>query len=258
MFEVLSDFLSDLSLINTIPELEARIEPTLKHYHIEHFICTNMYGLEGMNDLKPMFGLWNTPWVEHYVRNSYYNEDAIVTYQKGLDGNGIPYYWTDLVASKELSKAQYHMFAEAWEVAKLKEGLVVPLVISEEPPEELALVSMAGEHFTQDPTLRGILHSISIQSHRRARQILLREHHAGKKPQNRVIWDAVVNLDKLTNAEITIIRYLADGKTVSDIANLSGRSPKTIGNQIRSASKKVGALTTTHLVILAKRHGVIT
>lgn len=257
MFEVLNEFLEKLPLVNAIPELEALLEPTLKHYKIEHFICTNMYGFEEMNDLKPMFGLWNTPWVEHYVRNSYYNEDAIVLYKKGLDGNGIPFYWTDLVAEKELTKSQYSMFAEAWKVAKLKEGLVIPLLISEEAPEELALVSMAGEHFTQDATLRGILHSIAIQAHHRARQIIKREHRAGKQLPNRVVWDADFRLDKLTNTEITIIRYLADGKTVTDIANFSGKSPKTVSNQIRSASKKVGALTTTHLVILAKRHGII-
>jgi len=258
MFDVLNEFLNKLPLVKTISELEKLIEPTLKHYHIEHFICTNMYGLEGMNDLKPMFGLWNTPWVEHYVRNSYYNEDAIVLYQKGLDGNGIPFYWTDLIAEKKLTKSQYSMFAEAWKVAKLKEGLVIPLLISEGEPEELALVSMAGEHFTQDPSLRGILHSITIQSHHRARQIIMREHRTGKYIPNRVVWDADRPVEKLTNTEITIIRYLADGKTITDIAKFSEKSPKTISNQIRAASKKIGALTTTHLVILAKRHGIIT
>jgi len=253
MFEVVKSFLENVHSVTTIAELEALLDPVLDNYGIHHYICTSMYGLQCVPDRKPMFGSWDSGWVSHFVSNGYYLEDAVTFYNQGLEGDGRPFYWSELVAEKELTKIQCKIFAEAWD-ADLREGLVIPLIVSD---RELALVSMAGKHFKQDSIIRGILHTISIQAHRQARTILMRDYNNGELMPNRLAAAPVPQIDKITPTELRIIALLAEDHRAPEIATLTGSSESTVRNHMGSAKKKLLVDNTEALVITALRYKLI-
>ena len=61
----------------------------------------------------------------------------------------------------------------------------------------------------------------------------------------------------LSRAEIQILRALADGSRVDDVAVRLGKSPNTIRNQIKSAIKKIGCSGRHEAIAFAKRRGWI-
>lgn len=252
MFEPVRAFLEDVNTVESIPELEAMLRPLLAHYHIEHFLCTNIEGLACLADLKPMFGFWDTDWINYYVSNGFYRDDPLSLYPNGLENDGRPYYWSDLVARTKLSKAQERVMAEAWNVG-LKDGLLIPLRVSD---TELANVSFSGPRFKKDPLIAGILHTIALQAHRVARMILLRSYPEGLMP-NLLAASPKPAIGDVTMAEREVIRYLASDFDVKDIAMLRGVSVNTINKQIRSAKEKLRVEKNSALVYIARNFKLI-
>lgn len=251
MFEVVKSFLDEVNVVKSIPELEALLQKVLDYYDINHYVCTNMYGLECLSDRKPIFGNWNTKWVNHFISNGYYVEDAVTQYDNGLDDDGRPYYWSELISNKDLAKNQYKIFGEAWD-ADLREGLVIPLRVSE---RELAMVSMAGRNFKQDPAVRGILHTISMQAHRKARDILLREHGKQLMP-DRLGRVPHPNMKRLTHTELNILKFLAEDKTPADVATITGVSINTINRHSANIKEKLEVKSLYGAVGKAIRYGL--
>jgi DNA-binding CsgD family transcriptional regulator len=249
LFTILQSFLENLPLVRTIEELEKQLEPVFNHYEIEHFLCTNMYGLPFLADRKPMFGNWETEWVNHYVNNSYFVEDAVPLYAHGINGDYRPYYWSDLIAVRDLSKQQFRIFYEA-DDAELREGLVVPIPVSR---TELAMVSLAGRRFKKDDVVKGILWTICMQSHRQARDIL-QSLFEGQLLPNRMAQAATPDILDLSPTETTNIKLLAADNDAEAIAVIRGVSAHTVRKQLRSAMKKLKVDTLPGLVGIAKDH----
>ena len=61
----------------------------------------------------------------------------------------------------------------------------------------------------------------------------------------------------LTPREIQILRRIADGRDLREIAEELGTTPGTVKNQLSSCFRKLGARDRTHAVMLAIRAGVI-
>lgn len=251
MFEAVKHFLDEINSISSIDELELLLQPVLNKYGIQHYICTNMYGLECLADRKPMFGNWHTEWVNHYISNGYYVEDAIPQHDNGLNNDGRPYYWSELIAEKNLAKIQYKIFREAWE-ADLREGLVIPLRVS---ATELAMVSMAGREFSQNTEIRGILHTVSMQAHRKAREILLREYGASLMPD---VLGRVPDADmkSLTPAELNVLKLLAEDRSPADIAVITGISINTVNRHSANIKRKLDVRSLYGAVGKAIRYGL--
>lgn len=251
MFTAVKNFLDEINTVSSVRELEALVHVVVNQYGIQHFICTNMYGLECLSDRKPMFGDWDTPWVNHYISNGYYLEDAIPQHENGIDNDGRPYYWSELMAQKDLSKNQYQIFRAAWE-ADLREGLVIPLRVS---ARELALVSMAGRDFRQDPETRGILHTISMQAHRKARDILLKEYGQRLMP-DRLGRVPHPDMSTLTPTELNVLKFLAEDKSPGDIAIITGVSINTINRHSANIKQKLEVRSLYGAVAKAIRYGL--
>lgn len=251
MFTAVKIFLDEINTVKSVPELEALLQDVLPEYDIQHYICTNMYGLECLSDRKPIFGNWNTGWVNHYISNGYYMDDAVTQLYNGLNDDGRPYYWSELITEKNLTKTQAKIFEEAWD-ADLKEGLVIPLRVSR---KELAMVSMAGRNFKQNPEIRGILHSISIQAHRQAREILLREFGSQLMPDRLGVLPHP-DIDRLTPTELAIVKYLAEDKTPGDIAIITGASINTINRHSANIKQKLDVRSLYGAVAKAIRYGL--
>ena len=59
----------------------------------------------------------------------------------------------------------------------------------------------------------------------------------------------------LTTPEIQVLRRIADGCNVREIAEERGTTPGTVKNQLSSAYRKLGARDRTQAVVLAIRGG---
>ena len=62
---------------------------------------------------------------------------------------------------------------------------------------------------------------------------------------------------QLTDREINILRHLADGDSLVDIANLYGFKKDTVKNWMMAIRDKTGMATTAAAVAWALRHKVI-
>jgi len=251
MFTAVKKFLDEVNTVESIGDLEDLLQVVLNEYGIHHYICTNMYGLECLSDRKPIFGNWDTKWVNHYLWNGFFMDDAVTQFSNGLNDDGRPYYWSELISEKNLTKTQARIFEEAWD-SDLKEGLVIPLRVSR---KELAMVSMAGRNFKQDPQIRGILHSISIQAHRQARELLLREYGTRLMPDRLGVLPHP-KVDRLTPTELAIIKYLAEDKTPGDIATITGVSINTINRHSANIKQKLEVRSLYGAVAKAIRYGL--
>lgn len=266
MITLYTEYLEKLDFAESIADLDAILMPLLNHYGIEHCIGTNMYGLPCLPDFKPMFGTWESKWVDHYIRNGYYREDAVPLYARGMGGQTMPFYWSDLLAEIDLTKTQFQIFSDAWD-AELREGLVIPI---EDPyNQELAMVSMAGRSFRKNEETKGVLWSIAIMTHRRARFLLMRDWEkkelTGELSQNgnsllpnRIDRVRKPNIAKLTPIQVTLIAALADDKTPEDIATIRGVHARTIHRHLSGARGLLGVTTNTGLVSVAKQYRIIT
>lgn len=253
MFEVVKAFLEDVPLADNIPALEELLKDALDQHDIQHFVCTNMYGLKCMPDRHLIFGSWGTDWVSHYISNGYYAEDAVSFFSNGLEHDGRPYYWSQLIAEKKLTKTQYAIFADAWD-ADLREGIVFPINISN---TEFAMISLGGLHFKKNAVLQGILHTIVLQAHRQARNILLRDYYNEITQKDVIGAFSAPDISKITSTEKTIISLLAEDKRARDIALIQNTSVSTVRKHLSSAKTKLGVDNTEALVATAIRQKLI-
>lgn len=253
MYQRLSGFLEQAILCDAIPDLEALCSNILTPYGITHFICANIYGLKCTADRKPLFGTYESDWMKHYMRSSLFIDDPLVLHSRGINNDGLPYYWSDIQMAIALTPRQNNVFKQAWD-AGLKEGLMIPLFTG---TNEFAVFSLAGPSLKRNDAVKGVLHSIAIQAHTRARQILLRDYADGQMP-DRIRFATKPKVSALTNAEIGIIQLLSEDLGAIAIAQAKGISVSTVRKHIASAKKKMLTDELTGLISVAYRQGIIT
>jgi|GEM_PF-4672428 len=249
-------FLEEVNKVESIKSLEALIAPLLAEFGIRHYICTNIYGFSPLPDMKPFFGTWDSGWVQHYIQCGLFRDDAVTVYSNGLENDGRPYYWSDIAAIKGLTEAQRKVMAEAWD-ADLHEGLVIPLRVSD---DEFAMASMGGRDLKRDPIIQGILHTVSIQAHRMARILLLREANSLEKGSflpNRLPQSPKPKVEKVTEAEREVLRWLAADLGPGEIATIRKRSLNTINKQLSSIRSKLIVDTNAGAVTVARNYRLI-
>lgn len=255
-FKQVRSFLVEVNEVKSIASLEALIAPVLAEFGVHHYICTNIYGFSALPDMKPFFGTWDSGWVHHYIQCGLFREDAVTVYSNGLEDDGRPYYWSDIATIKGLTDAQRKVMTEAWD-ADLREGLVIPLRISE---EEFAMASMGGRDLKKDPIVQGILHTITIQAHRVARILLLQQAARLDKGQflpNRLPQSPKPQIEKVTSAEREVLRWLAADLGPGEIATIRNRSLNTINKQLNSIRNKLIVDTNAGAVTVARNYRLI-
>jgi len=253
MSNQLSQFFESTIHCDSVANLEALCVKAFREFGVTHFICANIMGLKCAPDRAPLFGTYESDWMKHYIRNGYYVDDPLMQNYNGLNGNGLPYFWSDLQMNTVLSPFHNKIFKEAWE-AGLQEGLLVPLQTG---ANEYAVFSYAGLNLKPNLTTKGTLHAMAVQAHARARQILLLDN-ASKLMRNRVHHSAKPNVSALTNAEINVLKLLAADLGAGAIAKTRNVSISTVRKHIASAKDKMQVDELTGLIATAYRQKIIT
>ena len=113
MSNKLAGFLKATILRGTIPELETLCADTFSTFGIKHYLCANIYGLECAANRKPLFGTYESDWMKHYMQKSLFIDDPLMRNSRGINNNGLPYYWSDLQMATSLTPQQNKVFEEA-------------------------------------------------------------------------------------------------------------------------------------------------
>lgn len=171
---------------------------------------------------------WPPDWIELYTRRNFLAADYMVAEARRRIS---PFTWLEAKAERTLSRAEQ----EIWDTAAewgWTDGFSVPIY---GPGGYFGLVAMAGKKRPMPPALRGELHQLAFLTHERCRAL------TGLAP---VADPQAV----LTHRELECIRWVAAGKTDSEIALLLGVSQTTVRSHIDQTRSKLQARTRAQTV----------
>ena len=231
----LETFLDALGQSQTPDDIQSTVEALRDSYGISNAVY-HAVNLDG----APYAALTYTPeWMDHYQEQGYVRVDPVV---RGALQHFHPMDWKRLDWSNKGSRAFLY---EAKEAGVGNQGISIPI---RGPNGQFALFTVnhqcsdrEWEVFSKE-FLKDIL-LISHYLHGRAVKVMLPDGNRAQTP--------------LSPREMDAIRYLALGKSRSQIAETLSISEHTLRVYIDSARHKLGALNTVHAVSTAFNKGLI-
>ena len=222
-----------------VPQLREVLEEftASSGYRFYTYITGRVVGGRRLTNFDPRekpFHLSNVPheWESQYSRNRYYDQDPIMLFALG---NLMPESWSNIVRRSKMTPKQNQIINEARD-SGLGDGVIIPV---HGPGGEFAVLSLThGESVKQaqnnielDDTA---LHMFALRFHNlvRARN----ETGPSEMPAD------------LTNREIDVLFWTAEGKSTWDISQILSISESTVNFHINSAKRKLGVYSKPHAV----------
>jgi LuxR family quorum sensing-dependent transcriptional regulator len=176
----------------------------------------------------------NVKWYEHYIANGYMRYDPIARH---CLTTRMPFDWDD---------ATYDPVAEP-EMAQLKQeaashGLVAGLCI----PIHIKSALQGGVSLVGDP--KGLSEQQVLEVHMLSLYTYGQLRYLNNQPAPRTI----------TEREGEVLKWVAAGKTASEIAEITGLSARTVNQHCENAQKRLGTSNRVHTVVEAVRRKLIT
>ncbi|MGL9623040.1 autoinducer binding domain-containing protein [Bradyrhizobium sp. U531] len=182
-------------------------------------------------------------WTDHYFKEGYDRIDPVL--QRPRVNNRIA-FWDGRDASSANSPKQRRMFDDAMSVG-IRTGLTIRIPSGK---NQLAAFTLAVDDRSLEldsfiETSRDALHMMSLtyHAHVSARIDLANSH--GRRDI------------ALSQRERQCLAWASDGKTMQDIADLLGVSPRGVKFHLDNARRNLSALTLPHAVALALRQGLL-
>ncbi|MBB4052882.1 LuxR family quorum sensing-dependent transcriptional regulator [Devosia subaequoris] len=221
--------------VNAILDIMNR---AISNYGFERFIVSGLPD-PGM-DVRPFVLLsgWKEEWYERYTGLGYVHLDPVARH---CFSTAVPFDWSQAPYDQENDKAARQVMEEAREFG-MGEGFCVPVHME---GGMQGVVSLVGSPGHLDEKQRFELHMLSLYAHGRLRYL---NGPAGRPRGRRVI----------TPREAEILKWAAAGKTASEIAEITGLTPRTINQHCENAQKRMGTSNRLHTVVEAIRHKLIT
>ena len=174
-------------------------------------------------------------WFAEYVANGYVRHDPVARHC--LHTN-MPFDW-DEAPYDPVTEPEMHAMTMLAASRGLVAGLCMPIHID---GELAGAVSLMGD--PKGLSERQVLevHMLALYTYGQLRYL-----HSQPEP-GRLI----------TDREGEVLQWVAAGKTASDIAEITGLSPRTINQHCENAQKRLGTSNRVHTVVEALRLGLIT
>jgi LuxR family transcriptional regulator, quorum-sensing system regulator BjaR1 len=177
---------------------------------------------------------WPRIWLARYFSRGYLHADPTI---KRVQAGAPAFYWRDLHETRDDPAAQ-RVMDEATDFG-LRQGLTVSLQTLD---GHAAGFSMAGSRIESHPRLKGMMTLVASYA---LGQCFGFDGAAGVAPVG------------LTNREIDVLRWLAEGKSDWDISQILSISEHTVDKYLRSTFAKLGATNRASAVAKAIRARVI-
>jgi len=181
---------------------------------------------------------WDEEWYERYASNGYVYVDPVARH---CFSTTRPFDWSDAPYDPEHDKSAHRVMQEAREFG-MENGFCIPVHME---GGMQGAVSLAGDTTYLDEKKRLELHMLALYAHGRLRYL---RGLANLPPARRSI----------TAREAEILKWAATGRTASEIAEITGLTPRTINQHCENAQKRMGTKNRLHTVVEAIRYRLIT
>lgn len=228
-----------LAYRNEVPVLREALEDFVREtgFRFYTYISGKVIAGRRITNFDPRekpFHLTNVPgaWEDRYSRNRYYDHDPIMLFALY---NMMPESWSTIVRRDRLTPKQQRIVSDAQD-AGMRDGIIVPV---HGPGGEFAVLSLShsetgkqvGSNVTAD---EAYVHMFALRFHSIVRK--LRDPAGAEAPAD------------LTNREIDVLFWTAEGKSTWDISQILGISEATVNFHISSAKRKLGVHSKPHAV----------
>lgn len=234
-----ADLMSTIEAIQTQTDSAGILDimyDAIGDYGFERFIVSGLPD-RGM-DVRPFVLLsgWSDEWYERYTGLGYVDIDPVARH---CFSTTLPFDWsdapydpaTDLLARKVMDEARDFGMGDGFCVPIHMEGGMQ------------GVVSLVGETRQLDDKSRLELHMLSLYAHGQLRFLNSR---AGLAPRRAI-----------TARESEVLKWVAAGKTASEIADITGLSQRTVNQHCENAQNCMGTNNRVHTVVEAIRHKLI-
>jgi LuxR family quorum sensing-dependent transcriptional regulator len=177
---------------------------------------------------------WPEEWFELYTRENFSAMDPVPRHGAATVQ---PFEWSAARYDKDEDPAAHLVMTRATEF-RLVDGYCIPMHYDDGG----AVISLATEHLHLDPVAKSALQLIGVYAHNRIRSLA--------RPQRE-------KRDLLTVREREVLRWVAGGKTSSEISVILRISERTVKFHLVEASRKLNAVNRTSAVAKALAWGLI-
>ncbi len=253
------EFMACVGKFQSLGDMVDALQIPCRTLGVHHLICVSAFGFSALQDRKVMFAYLDNDWIRHYNKNKYYIDDALPIGALALKDWGEPFWWSDFLCRKDLTKLQVKIFREAFDFG-LKEGLVVPIPVSaddENQITEYAYVSMGGDIVKSDE-LENALRLMVTAAHGTARRIYLRKARESKTGLVEDVTGISRNIDfsGLTARQKEVLIWICEGEKPVEVADRLGVTAGVINDHIKTVKRKYYFSSTGELVKALHRHRV--
>lgn len=190
-------------------------------------------------DVRPFVLLsgWDSEWYARYTSLGYVHLDPVARH---CFATTLPFDWSAAPYDRERDRGARQVMEEARDF-DMHQGLCVPVHLE---GGMQGVVSLVGKTAALDDKHRLELHMLALYAHGRMRFL----HTLGQDGVRRAI----------TPREAEVLKWVAAGKTASDIAGITGLSVRTVNQHCENAQRRLGTSNRLHTVVEAIRHKLIT
>src|SRR3954451_12065621 len=182
-------------------------------------------------------------WTSHYFREGYHNIDPVLQEPRNTSRM---FLWDGREARSAKSAKERRLFDDALSF-KIRTGLTVRIPASQNQFAAFTLAvddrSLGLDRFIESS--RDMLERMGLTYHAHVNARIGRTPADGQQGR------------ALTPRERQCLAWISDGKTMHDIAELLGVSPRGVKYHLDNARRNLAALTLPHAVALAFRQGLL-
>lgn len=207
------------------------------NYGFESFIISGLPD-RGV-DVRPFVLLsgWSDEWYERYTGLGYVHLDPVA---RRCFSTTLPFDWSEAPYDHEADLPARRVMDEARDFG-MADGFCVPIHME---GGMQGVVSLVGDATQIDDKARLELHMLALYAHGQLRFL-------NSNRSDRSIKRAI------TSREGEVLKWVAAGKTASEIADITGLSQRTVNQHCENAQKRLGTNNRVHTVVEAIRHKLI-
>ena len=209
---------------------------TIRNYGFEKFIISGLPD-RGV-DVRPfvLISGWDDEWYRRYTSLGYVHLDPVA---RNCFTTTLPFDWSSAPYDREGDLPAARVMDEARDFG-MDEGLCVPVHLEGGMQGVVSLVGRTNE-LTEKERLE--LHMLALYGHGQLRRL----HAVHDQSARRAI----------TPREAEVLKWVATGKTASDIADITGLSVRTVNQHCENAQRRLGTSNRLQTVVEAIRYNLI-
>lgn len=234
-------FVDEIEAATDLADLSNRFDRALKAFGIDTYAVGAVDLPLGSRPPQFYVNEWPQEWLRAYVELDFVSADPIVI---NALRSPYPVVLSELMRSRPLPQKARQLYDVMTTDFPWRDAMAVPI---HGLGDEVGIVGLAAEQLDLSRHQRLALHILAIQTFQKARQLAGKERPAVPVKE----WEG------LSDRERECLRWVAEGKSDAEIADVIGTSPRTAHFHVERAKKKLGAGTRAQAVARAIRLGLL-